>query len=326
MIESAFEKLLERVGVSQAQRSQGSTSHQHVRSLLDNKWQNDSSFPWLTDGDFLSGSYARGTKIHPLDDIDVMVVIDGTGLYAIRQGQKLDAEVRGGGTVGNPVNNLTYGVNGHISSKRVIETFRDGLKESYPNSEITKTGQSVHIWLESYGMGIDVVPCFHIIPRDGSKEFYYIPQGNNSDEWMTTNPKIDSEICDGLDQRHNNKFKSVVKIIKHWNDVHNSSRLQSYHLETVASYIFHRHPDKIKDHDSAIRYFFANATNHLQNSCPDMTELGGPVDNYLTAEARRLTLEKVAEANQIITSRGFLTPSTQILSSWRKIFGNNFGS
>ncbi len=98
MVQPAFEKLLGKIGVSQAQRSQGSTSHQHIRGLLDSKWQSDSSFPWLTDGDFLSGSYARGTKIYPLDDIDVMVVIDGTGLNAIRGGQVLDAEVRGDGT------------------------------------------------------------------------------------------------------------------------------------------------------------------------------------------------------------------------------------
>jgi len=87
MVQSAFEKLLAKIGVSQPQRSQGSISHKHIRELLDNKWQNDSSFPWLTDGDFLSGSYARGTKIHPLNDIDVMMVIDGTGLRAIEKGQ-----------------------------------------------------------------------------------------------------------------------------------------------------------------------------------------------------------------------------------------------
>ena len=79
MIQGAFESQLEKIGVSIAQRSQGSTSHIHVRGLLDNKWRTNSSFPWPIDGDFLSGSYARGTKIRPLDDIDVMMVIDGTG-------------------------------------------------------------------------------------------------------------------------------------------------------------------------------------------------------------------------------------------------------
>lgn len=326
MIHNAFEKLLGKIGVSQAQRSQGSTSHQYVRGLLDNKKENDDSFPWLTDGDFLSGSYARGTKIYPLDDIDVMVVIDGTGLYAHQNGQILDAEVRGDGIVGNPVNNLTYNIQGHISSKMVLEKFRDAIKESYPNSEIRKDGQAVNIWLDSYNMGLDIVPCFHIIPRNGGRDFYYIPQGGDNHGWMTTNPKIDAEICDTLDQRHDSKFKPVVKLLKHWNDIHNNSRLRSYHLETIAAYIFHNHPEKIQNYPAAIRYFFNNAGTYLQNTCSDMTGLGGAVDTYLQPEARRLTLVKIEEAKKSVNNPlGALLPVNE-LAGWRKIYGNNFGS
>jgi hypothetical protein len=327
MIQSALEKLLTKIGVSQAQKSQGSTSHQHIRGLLDNKWQNDSSFPWLTSGDFLSGSYARGTKIHPLDDIDVMMVIDGTGLRVIEHGQYTNAEVRGSGTEGSPVNTYTYGTQGLISSKRILETFRDAIRESYPNSKIRKNGQAVNIWLDSYGMGLDIVPCFHILPKDGRRDFYYIPQGGESDEWMTTNPKIDAEICDSVDVRHDNKLKPVIRLLKHWNEIHNASRLQSYHLETVAIYVFHNHPDKIQDHATAIRYFFNNAGTWLQNSCQDMTGLGGPVDSYLTPEARQLTLVKIAEAQRAIglqSNIGALLPTNQ-LQGWRRIYGDTFG-
>ncbi len=238
------------------------------------------------------------------------------------------AEVRGHGTTGNPVNDYTYGEHHLISSKRVIEIFRDGLKESYPNSEIKKTGQSVHVWLDSYGMGIDVVPCFHIIPRDGSRDFYYIPKGGDSHEWMTTNPKIDAEIVDGLDKRHGNKFKPIVKIIKYWNQVHNGSRLQSYHLETIISHMFHAHPGEIQDYPTAVRYFFNNVDGYFANACADMTGLGDPVDTYLTDEDRRLTRVKASQAKQAIASQGLIglpLPTTQRLSGWRQIFGNNFG-
>lgn len=327
MINKAFENLLPKIGVSQFQISQGSKSHQYIRELLSNKWQTDSSFPWLTDGDFLSGSYARGTKIHPLDDIDVMMVIDGTDLSVIEQGQYMNAEVRGDGTTGSPVNKFTYGLQGLISSKIILEKFRDAIKESYPNSEIRKNGQAVNVWLESYGLGIDVVPCFHILPRDGRKEFYYIPQGGESHEWMTTNPKIDAEICDYVDERHDKKLKAVIRLIKYWNKVHNSSRLESYHIETVAIYVFHNHPNKIQDYATAIRYFFNNAAAYLQGPCSDMTGLGGPVDSYLTQEARRLTLAKISEVQKLInpaSTLGLLTLTHQ-LAGWRKIYGDTFG-
>lgn len=326
MIQGAFEKLLGKIGVSQFQISRGSTSHQYVRGLLDNKWKNDSSFPWLTDGDFLSGSYARGTKIHPLDDIDVMMVIDGTGLFVVENGQQANAEVRGSGSVGSPVHTYTYGTTGLISSKMILEKFRDAIKEAYPNSSISKDGQAINVWLESYNMGIDIVPCFHVLPKDGTKEFYFIPQGGESHEWLKTNPKIDTEIVDGLDERHDKKFKSVVRLIKHWNEVHNNSRLKSYHLETIASCIFHNHPNKITDYHTALQYFFNNAGSYVQNSCSDMTGIGGVIDSYLTLENRNLTLQKIEQVRQQINPKvGLLFQATNQLSGWKKIYGDTFG-
>jgi hypothetical protein len=250
-------------------------------------------------------------------------------LFAFDQGQVLDAEVRGSGTVGNPVVNYTYNPQGHISSKMVLEQFRDALKESYPNSVIRNNQQAVNVHLDTYGLGLDIVPCFHIIPRTGGRDFYYIPQGGESHGWMKTNPKIDGEICDAINARHGDKFKPVVKLLKHWNEVHNSSRLQSYHLETVAAYIFDNHPDQIKDYPTAIHYFFTNAAPYFQNVCQDMTTIGGPVDSYLTPENRRLTLVKIGEAKGILDSHnrlGGLIPSNNLLSGWRKIYGLTFGS
>ena len=69
-----------KINLSQSKISQGSISHNYIRDLLSNKSRNDTDFPWILDGDFLSGSYARGTKLSPLNDIDVMIVLDGTGL------------------------------------------------------------------------------------------------------------------------------------------------------------------------------------------------------------------------------------------------------
>ncbi len=64
------EFLKKEVNVSPEQISQASTSHTYIRSLLANKKETDNKFPWIIDGDFLSGSYARGTKLFPLDEAD----------------------------------------------------------------------------------------------------------------------------------------------------------------------------------------------------------------------------------------------------------------
>ncbi len=328
MPHQAFENFLAKtVNLSAAQISQGSKSHTHVRELLDNKWQNDSDFPWLVDGDFLSGSYARGTKIHPLDDIDIMIVLDGTGLFAISNGVQLNARVRGSGASGSPVMQHTD-ERGYISSAKILEVFREALKETYPNSEIKKDGQAVNVWLDSYQLGLDIVPCFHIQPNDGSQDFYYIPFGRGSTMWMTTNPKIDERISDFLDQKHDKKLKPVIKLLKYWNKEQNGGRLRSYHVEAVAWYVFNAHPEKIRDYPSALKYFFTNAGGYLAAPCADPTKLGGHIDTYLTQEARAQTIQKIQEAQRIggnATLLGLATPEKQ-LAGWRRLFGNQLGT
>lgn len=179
-INTALEKLLEtNINISQAARSQGSTSHNYIRDVLKGKNDTNSSFPRLLDGDFLSGSYARGTKLKPLDDIDVMVVIDGAGLRVLNNGLVQDVEVRGSGQNENPI--LQHmGPDSLLSSKTVMSLFQQALNETHPNSKIRNDEQAVNVWLESYGLGIDVVPCFHLIPRNDMRDHYFIPAGGSA--------------------------------------------------------------------------------------------------------------------------------------------------
>ena len=178
MIESKLQELLDKeINLSQGHVSQGSKSHIYIRDLLANKRTTDSTFPWLLDGDFLSGSYARGTKLHPLDDIDVMIILDGTGL--IPTGINTTHYVRGNFEGKNsPVHNY-LGWDNLLNSHSVLEAFQKALAQSHPDSTIKKNGQAINIKLKSYNLGIDIVPCFHIKPLDATKQdFYYIPLGN----------------------------------------------------------------------------------------------------------------------------------------------------
>jgi len=322
--DSVFDDLLSReINISTTQITQGSTSHNYIRTLLDNKCEYDSNFPWLAGGDFLSGSYARGTKIYPLDDIDVMVVIDGTGLLAIQNGQVLPATVRGSNKFGSPILNY-LGNDGLLSSQVVLQLFQNALKQSHPESKVNKDGQAINVQLKASGIGIDVVPCFHIIPNDGSQDVYYIPVGYGRDNWMITNPKLDQAISDTLHDRHNKKFKSVIKLLKYWNKKENSERLRSYHLETVAWYIFYHHPSIMNGYADGLKYFFQYADQYLSQQCPDATGLGGPVDSYLSTDNRNATKISIRRINQLLhpSPLPLLTTASQQRESeaWQKMF------
>lgn len=325
--QSAFEDVLAQHGnVSLPQISQGATSQNHIRDLLINKSRSDASFPRFIEGDFLSGSYARGTKIFPLDDIDIMMVLDGTGLFAIRDGSYWNATVRGSTLANNPVlRELDW--QGLLSSRRVMEILQNALKQSYPNSKVAKDGQAINVWLDSHGLGMDVIPCFHVIPADGSRDVYYIPAGSQTDGWMMTNPKIDENISDQLHSHHNEKLKPVIKLIKLWNRVFNNNRLRSYHLESVAWYVFARAPNKITHYGTALLYFFQNAGSHIAVSCPDPTNIGGPIDTYLNPQDRILSLQKIDQTKTILTNSYLLGLANEPrqMSGWRQIFGDGFG-
>ena len=324
--ESAFDDVVAKHGtITLPQISQASTSHTYIRDLLTNKSQYDETFPRFVDGDFLSGSYGRGTKTLPFDDIDVMMPIDGTSLFPIRNGQRWNAVVRGSGKLDNPILKA-IGMDGLLSSRRVMEVIHKGVKDSYPNSTVAKDGQAINVWLDSYKLGIDIVPCFHIVPMDGSQDVYYIPTGSNNDGWTMTNPKVDQKILDALNERHDKKLKPVIKLVKIWNGLQNGRRIRPYHLETICYYIFDKHPGSITHPGLALMHFFENAGAYLQGNCPDATGIGGHVDLYLQQTDRQQSILNLQRAAGLLAQSYMigLADENQQLSGWRSVFGDSF--
>jgi len=320
-MEIKLQELLDKeINLAQEHISQGSKSHTYIRDLLANKRQTDSTFPWLLDGDFLSGSYARGTKLHPLDDIDVMIVLDGAGLVPI--GLNTTHYVRGNADGENsPVHNH-LGYDNLLNSASVLQAFHDALKKSHPDSAIRKDGQAVNVKLSSYNLGIDVVPSFHIKPLNVTQQdFYYIPRGNRDPSWLKTNPKIDEAISMNLHNRHNRKLKSVIKLLKYWNREKNADRIRSYHLETIAWYVFHNHQSSISSITEGMRYFFNNARPYIQSPLYEATGFGSFVDSYMTLQDRQLSLV-VLDRTRANLSSGLVTP----LTSWGAVLGDKFGN
>lgn len=329
MFHSDLENLLkQKINLSASNISQASQSHNYVRGLLDRKSHENNNLPWLLDGDFLSGSYARQTKIHPIDDIDIIVVLDGAGLFAHRGGYQLSATVRGSGSQGSPVLSFTNEQN-YISSQKILNEFRNHLSKTYPNSKIRKDGQAINVWLDSYGLGIDIVPAFHIVPNDKSRDYYYIPVGYGEDNWMSTNPKIDQEICDNLNDKFNKKLKPIIKLIKYWNSHYNNNRLKSYHLEVIIWNVFNQYQYQINNYCTALKYFFANADKWVSQSCSDPTGLGENIDSYLASNDRLASVRAIKATsnilNQTLTS-AFLVNKNIHLPKWRTLFGSSFGS
>lgn len=326
-VNAAFDKFLrDTVNLTEAERTQASRSHTRLRDLIKSKAGNDQTLFSLIDGDFLTGSYDRGTKIRPLNDVDLFLVLDGTQLFVVENEGVAEVTVEGSTNFFNPLLLPRYLTSsGYVSSHQVLLALRNALAQSYPNSRIRRDGQAVNVWLDSYQMGLDVVPAFHLLPGDGRRDYYFIPQGHGSPWWIPTNPKVDADLVSKWDEYHDRKFRPVVRLLKWWNVVRNQSRLRTYHLEVLCLHVFQNEP--ILGYPAALAQFFREAQSLLAGTCPDPTGLGPPVDRYVNPENRRLTTAALQKASRLAAralGHSLFGKEADARRCWHVIFGRGF--
>lgn len=242
-IAQALEGLLEkRINIPPGLRSKASDSHSHLRDFLRTESSRDYAFPQiLAESDFLGGSFARHTKIWPLDDIDIYFPLDGANLIYSDGGVRLPYTVLANGpTLWNPLLSDRWAVGSYVSSAKLVQGFANVLKRHSPKTTIRPTGQSVSVQMshgetkEAEGLGYDIVPCFALKPDDPNEfEFFVIPDGLNG--WIRTNPKLDTDVADIVQSFHNQLYRKVVKLTKYWNASRFGARFSSYYIEFALS-------------------------------------------------------------------------------------------
>lgn len=232
----AFDRFLDKeINIGRGTRSKASTSQKHLREFLVDETERDEDFPRIlqyADSDFLGGSFARHSKIWPLDDIDAYFPIDGQWLVYSQHGLRLPYTVLTDDVLdNNPLLNAPdrWMDGSYISSKKLIAGFGKVLNRHYPDqTRIRADGEAVNVQMAD--LGFDVVPCFSLRPDDPNEQpFYVIPDGNNG--WIDTNPRIDNQISEQLQRQNEGTFRRAVKLVKWWNKNRFGDQLSSYYVE-----------------------------------------------------------------------------------------------
>lgn len=153
-------------------------------------------FPKLLSGEpFMTfGSFARRTRIQPLDDIDFLVILDGSNTTV----------------KGDFCNPYTYNLkfikpsiyfmssipsltleqfadrNGDINSTRVLNKIKLYLSNLsiYAKSDIKKTMQAVTLDLKSRDWVYDIVPAVKVNDYYNARDYFLIPDGFG--DWIAT--------------------------------------------------------------------------------------------------------------------------------------------
>jgi len=187
-IAQTFNFFLEKLELSEKQRGEASRQHTNLRTELQKRL--------AVEDNFLSGSYARRTAVHPLNDIDIFLVLD----------QK------------------SYENQG---PQDVLDVVKAELDAIYPGKTSTKQSRSINIEFTGTGIAYDVVPAFNI--SDG---VYSIPD-SEALAWISTNPRDHKRLSTEANAAAGQRLKPLLKAVKHAKNVHEAAA-RSFHLEVLS--------------------------------------------------------------------------------------------
>lgn len=301
------------------------SSRDYLYSQLKGLADKDASFPRLT-GEFRPfGSFARRTRIRPLNDIDFLVALVGRGTTSTQSSGdpytywlKIDDSTA-------PLNAFRDEY-GYVSSIKVLNKIKSSLATvpNYSRAEIKRNMQAVTLKLLSYDWVFDIVPAVPISNSFGGTAYYLIPNGRG--DWIRTDPRIDDANATRLNTQHSSQFLPTVRILKYWNGRTTKPVLTSYYFETLALKVFDYAP-AISSFPTAVKYFFDTCPIYLASSCPDPKGLGPALDAGVDAETKRKVLAALSSAASwasLALSCQSESKDKEAIDAWGNVFGGAF--
>lgn len=269
------------------------------------------------------GSFARRTKIRPLDDIDLMVALSTDGISYQKERMENSFII----TVANYSRLAPYCDNGLLNSRKVVNSLVSWLGRipSYQHAGIKRNQEAATLQLKSYDCNFDIVPCFLV--RDQSnifRDFYLIPDG--AGKWKKTDPRIDKNKLTALNRQHNGKVLNLIRIVKYWNRRKTMPTISSYLVENiVANYCSSK--STLSDWiDIETPYFLDYLSLAIYQPVYDPKIIQGDINN-ISHEDRRKISEKAREDQRKAEVARFYEKNNDHKSSinqWREIFGCEF--
>ena len=178
---------------------------------------------------YLSGSYARDTAVYPLDDVDIIFIIEPEHW---------------------PHDwNFLFGTERFPKTSAVLESFARAIRYRYRDSSVFEQRRSIRLQL--YHLDVDVVPA---IQHPNDSRFILIPD-HHANDWILSSPILHAEKATSANKFQNGQLKPLIKLLKYWNgQLPSTARLKSFAIETMCVRIFEQLP--MKTLQDGLHYFF----------------------------------------------------------------------
>lgn len=243
---------------------------------------------------FLCGSYARYTKINPLNDIDVILV---------RNKERVELSKDGSG----------------VQPSQAIDQVAQSVVKAYPlGATVRKQSRSVNVQIQGLEFGFDLIPAW-LRKSNG----YWIPDVD-TDSWLPTDPRAHDELMTQVNEHCEGKLKPVLKMVKHWSR-NNYDLLRSFHLELICADVFSK--KELPNYPVGVATVLVHLTSYVGRQMTDPVYGVSRVDKPLSAdEQSKLHLRIDSDANSAIDALKLEGAGhhSEAIERWKHIFLSSF--
>ena len=268
------------------------------------------------------GSFARRTKIRPLDDIDLMFGLSAEGCTHDIHDDKIVMN----SLDGTRLKKFEHADSATISSISILNHFKAKLQEisQYQKSEIKRNKQAVTLQLSTKAWNFDIVPCFKSTVNSLGVSYYLIPDGKGN--WMKTDPRIDKERTTTINVNNNGNVLNVIRVVKYWQTTKSFSNMSSYLLETMILNYYANRNDCPAYVDLALEGLFSYLSFTVLLPVYDQKNIQGDINTLSDDERTKISSKFTSEITKIREARNFERDNEheKSINKWGEIFGASF--
>ena len=321
-IQSALKQMIEEnVNMPSERVQKARASRDWLLERIENFEKNTQHLYFCKNFNLHFGSFSRRTKVRPIDDIDIMIGLNGHLLYWYENiydykncSIHLKPDVQTSGLWKDCLNE-----DKSLNSTKLLNKFKNALINisHYESANIHRRQQAITLKLSSYEWNFDLVPCFHT-----TSGVYLIPNGNGG--WMKTNPEKDQELVTSINQEHNGKFLELVRLVKYWNSkaFDRKANIESSYLLEVMLANYYSSREYVYDIEFEFEKSLKYLRKNISNTVDDPKDIEGDLNNLSKEEKKNLVLriyndlKNIEDAKKVSVAQSF--------EYWKKVLGNEF--
>lgn len=285
---------------------------------------NDGFFYLCEEYNIQFGSFARKTKCRELDDIDLMIGIHAHGA-TYWSSDPWDSITITAGTDSSAQMECAN-EDGTLNSTKVVNQFKKRIENvrDYSRSEVKRSGEAVVLNLVSKEWSFDIVPCFHTVKESDGKSYYLIPNG--SGKWKKTDPRIDRNEVQKINQRLDGKVLELIRLAKKWNKAKKARTIPSYLLETLV--LNHcKTQFELSDYiDIRFREVLLYISDYITEPVYDPKGIQGDINSLSVEDRDTLSLRAKADYDKACEAIDLeiIGEQKKAIQKWKEILGGDF--